>query len=80
MESFLTRSVITWFPAALAKDKAKLQQVVRSAERVIGVPSPSLKSLHDTRALRRAKEIMADLAPRSRPLYPASFWVKVAAA
>ena len=52
IESILTHSIITWFPAAVAKDKAKLQRVIRSAERVIGIPLPSLKSLHDTRATR----------------------------
>ena len=38
IESILTHSIITWFPAAVAKDKAKLQGLIRSAERVIGVP------------------------------------------
>ena len=60
IESILTNSIITWFPAAAAKDLAKLQRVIRSAERVIGRPLPSLKSLHDSRALRRARKIMAD--------------------
>ena len=60
IESILTHSIITWFPAAAAKDLIKLQRVIRSAERVIGRPLPSLKSLHDSRALRRARKIMAD--------------------
>lgn len=60
IESILTHSIITWFPAAAAKDQAKLQRMIQSAERVIGTPLPSLKSLHDTRALRRARKIMAD--------------------
>ena len=60
IESILTHSIITWFPAAAAKDLIKLQRVIRSAERVIGHPLPSLKSLHDSRALRRARKIMAD--------------------
>ena len=42
-------------------------------------PLPSLKSLlRDTRALRRARKIMAE--PRSRPLHPASIWEKVSTA
>ena len=60
IESILTHSIITWFPAAAAKDQAKLQRVIKSAERVIGTPLPSLKSLHDTRALKRASKIIAD--------------------
>ena len=61
VESIITHS-ITWFPAAAAaaRDISKLQRVIRSAERVIGHPLPSLKSLHDTRALKRARKIMAD--------------------
>ena len=41
MNQFYTaiiEAIITWFPAAVAKDKAKLQGLIRSAERVIGVP------------------------------------------
>ena len=60
IESILTHSLINWFPAAAAKDQAKLQRVIRSAERVIGTPLLSLKFLHDTRALRRVRKIMAD--------------------
>ena len=60
VESILTHSIITWFPAAAAKDLTKLQRVIRSAERVIGRPLPSLTSLHDSRTLKRARKIMAD--------------------
>ena len=60
IESILTLSILTWFPAATVRDKAKLQRVIRSAERVIGCALPPLESLHDTRALRRAIKIMAD--------------------
>ncbi|KAJ8390531.1 hypothetical protein AAFF_G00103280 [Aldrovandia affinis] len=60
IESILTLSILTWFPAATVKDKAKLQRVIRSAERVIGCALPPLESLHNTRALRRARKIMAD--------------------
>ena len=60
IESILTHSIITWFPAAAARDLIKLQRVIRSAERVIGRPLPSLKSLHNSRALRRARKIMAN--------------------
>ena len=45
IESIITQSIITWFPAAVAKDKAKLQRVIRTAERVIG---------------KRARKIMED--------------------
>ncbi|KAM4620420.1 olfactory receptor 8I2-like [Polymixia lowei] len=60
IESILTYSIITWFPAATVKDKTRLQRVIRSAERVIGCPLPSLESLYNSRALRRVRKIMAD--------------------
>ena len=66
IESIITQSIITWFPAAVAKDKAKLQRVIRIAERVIGTTLPSLELLHNTRALKRARKIMED------PLHPGS--------
>lgn len=56
IESIITQSLITWFLAAAAKDKAKLQREIHSAERVIGTSLPSLPS----RAVRRARRIMAD--------------------
>ncbi len=60
IESILTHSIINWFPATAARALRKLQRVICSAERVIGCPLPSLKSLYDSRTLRRARKIMAD--------------------
>ena len=62
IESILTTSIIIWFPYSTVKDRAKLQRVIRSAERVIGCNLPSLEDLHDSRALKRASKIMADPA------------------
>lgn len=39
IESILTHSIITWISAAAVKDQAKLQRVIKSAERVIGTLS-----------------------------------------
>ncbi|KAJ8346762.1 hypothetical protein SKAU_G00281630 [Synaphobranchus kaupii] len=60
IESILTFSITTWFPAATVRDKTRLRRVIRSAERVIGCDLPSLQALHDSRALKRARKIMAD--------------------
>ena len=40
MESILTSSITIWYAAATAKDKGRLQRVIRSAERVIGCTPP----------------------------------------
>ncbi|KAJ8369389.1 hypothetical protein SKAU_G00094170 [Synaphobranchus kaupii] len=60
IESILTFSITTWFPAASVRDKTRLRRVIRSAERVIGCDLPSLQALHDSRALKRARKIIAD--------------------
>ena len=69
IESIVTSAIITWFPAAAAKDKAKLQRVIRSAERVIGCPLPPLGALFNSRALGKARKIMADPAHPGHGLF-----------
>ena len=68
IRSIITSAII-WFPAAAAKDKAKLQRVIRSAERVIGCPLPPLEALFRSRALRRARKIMSDPAHPGHSLF-----------
>lgn len=60
----IIESNITWFAAAAAKEKAMQQQVMSSAERLMGSPLPSPKSLLDSSAPRRVRRIMGD------PSYP----------
>ncbi|KAK0148950.1 hypothetical protein N1851_010634 [Merluccius polli] len=50
IESILTSSITIWYAAATAKDKGRLQRVIRSAE----------KDLYTSRTLRRAGKIVAD--------------------
>ncbi|KAK3564744.1 hypothetical protein QTP86_024961, partial [Hemibagrus guttatus] len=42
IESIHTSSITVWFAAATARDKAKLQRVIHSAEKVIRCSLPSL--------------------------------------
>ncbi|KAK3507836.1 hypothetical protein QTP70_001197 [Hemibagrus guttatus] len=60
IESVLTSSITVWFAAATARDKAKLQRVIHSAEKVIGCSLPSLQELYVSRSRRRAAKIAAD--------------------
>ncbi|XP_078787170.1 uncharacterized protein LOC144983764 [Oryzias latipes] len=60
IESTLTSSITVWFAAATARDKAKLQRVIHSAEKVIGCHLPSLQELHISRTWRRAARIVAN--------------------
>ncbi|MCJ8742895.1 hypothetical protein PDJAM_G00087510 [Pangasius djambal] len=59
--SFLTKKAQQiWFAAATARDKAKLQRIIHSAEKVIGCSLPSLPDLYISRTRRRAARIAAD--------------------
>ncbi|KAK3548065.1 hypothetical protein QTP70_004495 [Hemibagrus guttatus] len=60
IESVLTSSITVWFAAATARDKAKLQRVIHSAEKVIGCSLPSLQELYFSRSRRCAAKIAAD--------------------
>ncbi|KAK3571564.1 hypothetical protein QTP86_013194 [Hemibagrus guttatus] len=60
IESILTSSITVWFAAATARDKAKLQRVIHSAEKVIGCSLPSLQELYVSRSRRRAAKMAAD--------------------
>ena len=54
IESILTSSITIWYAAATAKDKSRLQRIIRTAEKVIGCILPT------SRTLRRARKIVAD--------------------
>ncbi|KAK3521564.1 hypothetical protein QTP70_013095 [Hemibagrus guttatus] len=60
IESILTSSITVWFAAATARDKAKLQCVIHSAEVVIGCSLPSLQELYVSRSRRHAAKVAAD--------------------
>ena len=60
IESILTSSITIWYAAATVKDRSRLQRIIRYAEKVIGCNLPSLKDLHASRTLRRARKITLD--------------------
>ncbi|KAK0139235.1 hypothetical protein N1851_024165 [Merluccius polli] len=60
IESILTSSITIWYAAATAKDKGRLQRVIRSAEKVIGCNLPLLQDLYTSGTLGRAGKIVAD--------------------
>ncbi|XP_077948192.1 uncharacterized protein LOC144388929 [Gasterosteus aculeatus] len=63
MESILCSFITVWYAAATAKDKGRLQRVIRSAGRVIGCNLPSLQDL------KRAREIVADSSHPGHKLF-----------
>ncbi|TWW60335.1 hypothetical protein D4764_05G0004250 [Takifugu flavidus] len=60
MESILTSPITVWFAGATARDRLRLQCVVRAAEKVIGCRLPSIQDLYISRTRRCAGRITAD--------------------
>ena len=67
IESILTSSITVWYAAA--RDKARLQRIIHSAEKVIGCSLPSLQDLYSSRNLRRASKIAADPSHPGQKLF-----------
>ncbi len=60
IESVLCSSITVWFGSASKSDIKRLQQTVRTAERIIGVHLPSLQDLYYSREKKRAGNIITD--------------------
>ncbi|XP_061639048.1 ubiquitin carboxyl-terminal hydrolase 32 isoform X3 [Phyllopteryx taeniolatus] len=60
IESVLYSSITVWFGAATKKDKLRLQRTIKTAERIVGTPLPTLEDLHVARTKTRACKILLD--------------------
>ncbi len=70
IESVLCSSITVWFGSATKTDIRRLQRTVRTAERIIGAPLPSLQELYTSRVRKRAKKVTLEpLTPSSLSLY-----------
>ncbi|KAK3521402.1 hypothetical protein QTP70_004351 [Hemibagrus guttatus] len=49
IESVLCTSITVWFGSATKSDIRRLQRTVRTAERIIGAPLPTLQELYTSR-------------------------------
>ncbi len=61
IESVLCTSITVWFSSATKSDIRRLQRAVRTAERIIGAPLPSLQDLYTSRVSKRANKVTLDL-------------------
>ena len=66
VESVLTFSISTWFCSSSQEDKDRLEKVFTTARKIVGCDLPSLQSLYNERATKRALKISAD------PVHPAN--------
>lgn len=64
VESVLTYGFTTWFGCCSARDKKRLNRLVKTASKIIGAPLPCLMELYQQRCISRATSIIMD------PLHP----------
>ncbi|KAK3530048.1 hypothetical protein QTP86_010336 [Hemibagrus guttatus] len=60
IESVLCMSITVWFGSTTKSDMRRLQRTVRTAERIIGAPLPTLQELYTSRVRKRALKITLD--------------------
>ncbi len=69
IESVLCTSITIWFGSATKSDIRRLQRMVRTAERIISAPLPTLQELYTSRVRKRAQKITLDPSHPSHPLF-----------
>ncbi|KAK3532133.1 hypothetical protein QTP86_008575 [Hemibagrus guttatus] len=57
IESVLSSCITAWFGNCTVSDRKTLQQIVRTAEKIIGVSLPSITDMYTTRCIRKANSI-----------------------
>ncbi|KAI7814255.1 hypothetical protein IRJ41_010952 [Triplophysa rosa] len=69
IESVLCTSITVWYGSATKSDLRRLQRTVRSAEKIIGAPLPTLQDLYDSRVKNRARKIIIDSTHPAHKLF-----------
>ncbi|XP_076015672.1 uncharacterized protein LOC143008024 [Genypterus blacodes] len=64
IESLLTSCISVWSGSCRASDWKSLQRVVRTGEKIIGIPLPPIQDIADRHCLSRAYQILSD------PIHP----------
>ena len=69
IESLLTYAITVWYSSCTEAEKKRLQRVVRTAEKIIGCPLPSLLDIYNSRCLSRAQNIVKDTSHPGHHLF-----------
>ncbi len=60
VESVLSSCITVWYGSTTARDRRRLQRVVKTAEKIIRTPLPSLQAIYHRRVHRRTASILKD--------------------
>ncbi|KAK3540135.1 hypothetical protein QTP70_026882 [Hemibagrus guttatus] len=71
IESILSSCITAWFRYCIVSDHKTLQQIVMTAEKIIGVSLPSITDIYSTRCIRKANSIVDDPTQTSHTLFSA---------
>ncbi len=69
IESVLCTSITVWIGSATKSGIRRLQRMVRTAERIIGAPLPTLQELYTSRVRKSAHKITLDPSHPSHPFF-----------
>ncbi len=69
IEFVLCSSITVWFGSATKTAIRRLQRTVRTAERIIGAPLPSLQDLYISRVRKTAKKVTLDPSHPAHSLF-----------
>ncbi|KAK3528738.1 hypothetical protein QTP70_011206 [Hemibagrus guttatus] len=69
IESVLSSCITAWFGNCTVSDRKTLQQIVKTAEKIIGVSLPSITDMYTTRRIRKANSIVDDPTHPSHTLF-----------
>ena len=69
IESILTSCITVWHGSCSASCRKSLQRTVKTAEKIIGVPLPSLESIYNSRLIRKGVRVMYDTTHPAHKLF-----------
>ncbi|KAK3564751.1 hypothetical protein QTP86_024966, partial [Hemibagrus guttatus] len=69
LQSILSSSITAWFGNCTISDRKTLKQIVRTAEKIIGVFLPSITDIYTTRCIHKANSIVDNPTHSSHTLF-----------
>uniref|UniRef100_A0A8C6PWZ8 Smoothelin b n=1 Tax=Nothobranchius furzeri TaxID=105023 RepID=A0A8C6PWZ8_NOTFU len=60
IESLLTYCITVWYGSCTKADRVKLESVVKTAQKIVGCPLPTMMDIYSSRCLSRATNIIKD--------------------